>query len=102
MTCALTLTCCTSLVVSCHGESQAKIVIHRRDSFVVFSNCCLFRVLGKKTQNVLCGIWCAMCCAACVVEGEGGAGKGMKGVEALVGCLSLVSIENKCQQHVVQ
>ena len=35
VTCALTLTCCKSLVISSHDESQAKIVIHRRDSFVM-------------------------------------------------------------------
>ena len=37
VTCALTsltFTCCTSLVVTSHDESQAKVVIHRRDSFV--------------------------------------------------------------------
>ena len=35
LTRALTLTCYTSLVVSNHDQSQAKIVIHRRASFVM-------------------------------------------------------------------
>ena len=33
-------TCCTALAVTRHDESQAKIVIHRRDSFVTFFVIC--------------------------------------------------------------
>ena len=66
MSCALTLTYCTKLVVSSHHESQAKIVIHRRDSFVTsdvvfflqmlfFFRCCFAEGPQRSETNNLGG-----------------------------------------------